>query len=561
MIGLSVTSLRRVRWASGLVVGAVGITYAVLTVTGGLPRSPEGDILGAAIEVPLQLGLLALVVLAWVASLQWPGLGAVVIALGGFGLGLLASVEYPPPVALLVAAVFAVPAFLVWLSWQHRRAPHEIGFLALGTAVLLVATGIGSVRIYDHFFGPAHPTSAVAPIAVDRVAWVWSGDLRPDGLTVVARLADGLRADASLVVEGPSGVTETAPVDPDELGLVRLTVTGLEPDTVHRYVIRVGEELDRGRGHGTFRTAPAGPASFTVAAASCARTASSGLVYDAIRAADPLLYLVTGDIHYGNLEATTPGPFVDTLGRALTAPAQAALYRDVPVGYVWDDHDYGGNDAGADSPTRLAARRAYRASVPHAPLVTGRDGAINHAFTIGRVRFVLTDTRSERTDASLLGADQEAWLLDELTTADRYAVIVWVNPVPWIAPDDPTRDDWGAHADERRRIADAIAAAGVDNLIMVSGDAHMVAIDDGTNSDFSTAGAGGFPVLHAAALDRPGSVKGGPYSEGAFPGAGQFGLLHVRDDGEHVRVTLEGRNWEGRTLVSLDVTFPAEGLP
>lgn len=262
---------------------------------------------------------------------------------------------------------------------------------------------------------------------------------------------------------------------------------------------------------------------------------------------------------YGNLEATDPGPFVDTLGRALSAPAQAALYREVPVGYVWDDHDYGPNDAGADSPTRIAARRAYRASVPHPPLVTGRDGTINHAFTVGRVRFVLTDTRSERTDAALLGKAQEDWLLGELADADRYAVVVWVNPVPWIAPDDPTRDDWGAHADERRRIADAIAAAGVDNLIMVSGDAHMVAIDDGTNSDYSTTGRGGFPVLHAAALDRPGSVKGGPYSEGAFPGAGQFGLLHVQDDGEQVRVTLEGRNWEGRTLASLDVAFPVVG--
>src|SRR5690606_1237836 len=135
---------------------------------------------------------------------------------------------------------------------------------------------------------------------------------------------------------------------------------------------------------------------------------------------------------------------------------------------------------------------------------------------------------SERTDASMLGQRQLTWLLDEIATASRtHALVVWVNPDPWIAPADPGRDDWGGYAGERRRIADAIAEAGTDNLVMLSGDAHMVALDDGTNSDYATGGGAGFPVLHAAALDRPGRVKGGPYSDGAYPGGGQFGVLSV----------------------------------
>jgi hypothetical protein len=174
------------------------------------------------------------------------------------------------------------------------------------------------------------------------------------------------------------------------------------------------------------------------------------------------------------------------------------------------------------------------------------------------VRFLVTDTRSERTSSSMLGPAQESWLLGELANADAWAAVVWVNPDPWIAPDDPSRDDWGAFASERRRIADAIARMGIANLVMVSGDAHMVAIDDGSNSDFSSAGGGGFPVLHAASLDRPGNVKGGPYSEGAFGGAGQFGLVHVHDDGTSVSLELEGRDWTGRTIVSLRVPISGE---
>jgi len=88
----------------------------------------------------------------------------------------------------------------------------------------------------------------------------------------------------------------------------------------------------------------------------------------------------------------------------------------------------------------------------------------------------------------------------------------------------------------------------------------MVAIDDGTNSNYATGGGAGFPVLHGGALDRPGNVKGGPYSEGAFPGGGQFGLLDIIDDGDsQISVILRGMDWAGNELVSLERTFDAPG--
>ena len=86
----------------------------------------------------------------------------------------------------------------------------------------------------------------------------------------------------------------------------------------------------------------------------------------------------------------------------------------------------------------------------------------------------------------------------------------------------------------------------------------MVAIDDGTNTDYSTDQVGGFPLLHAAPLDRPGNVKGGPYSDGTFSGSGQFGTIDVVDDGgDEVEIVLTGRNWEGDTLVRHVVTIDA----
>lgn len=528
------------------------VALSVMNLTGGIPGDAEGDTLASELQDPLQIGFLVLSALGGLVAWRWEPAGAVVMAGAAAALGLLAAFEYPWAISVGVALVFAVPAVLVWLAWRRgwgrRRAVVVVAVVTGALLLVEVATAQG---LYAYYLGPQHPKSATLALAVDRVEWMWSGGMTSRQATVVARLTEGRRR-ARLLLEGPGGgQLRSGSVTADADGIVRLRADGLTPATPYRYTVEVDGRPDRGRGRGRLVTFPEGPASFTLAVASCARTGSNGVVFDTIRRLDPLLYLMTGDLHYENIGSRDPGAFLDVYHRVLTAPAQAALYRAVPVDYVWDDHDYGPNDADADaaSPSRTAARRAYRQAVPHPPLPAGRDGAIYHAFTVGRVRVVVTDTRSERTDRTMLGAEQRDWLLGELRRAGEHALVVWVNPDPWIDATRPGEDTWGGYADERRLIADTIASEGSRNLVMVSGDAHMVAIDDGTNSGYATAGGGGFPVLHAAALDRRGKVKGGPYSEGAYPGPGRFGVVQVDDRGSTVGVELSGRDWRGRTLV------------
>ena len=220
---------------------------------------------------------------------------------------------------------------------------------------------------------------------------------------------------------------------------------------------------------------------------------------------------------------------------------------------MWDDHDYGANNSDALSPSRLAAMAAYRANVPSYELA-GEVSAIYQSFDVGRVRVLMTDARSAREPgASMLGDEQLEWFLDALVAAAKdQALVVWLNPVPWVADASDGGDDWGGYATERQRIAEVIAESGIDNLLMISGDAHMVAIDDGTNTDYSLAGDTGFPLLHAAALDRPGSTKGGPYSEGAIGGSGQYGVVDITDHGEAIHVALRAKRYDGEVLLAYD---------
>jgi phosphodiesterase/alkaline phosphatase D-like protein len=152
----------------------------------------------------------------------------------------------------------------------------------------------------------------------------------------------------------------------------------------------------------------------------------------------------------------------------------------------------------------------------------------------------------------MLGAAQRAWLEAELDGGSHHAaLVVWANSVPWIAAPTQSGDhwDWGGYDDERRRLAAFIQDRSIENLVIVSGDAHMLAIDDGTNSP------GRIPVLQAGSLDRHGSIKGGPYSEGAYPGGGQFALMTIRDDGNEIEVIWSGRDYLDRELVGLRLVF------
>lgn len=539
------------------------LIFAVLAVLQGPPQPPEGPGLERDIQYAFVfIGLFAALI-AWRETLP----GGFLLVITGVVLGVAAAMRYKEETGLFIALLFVVPGSLFLLLWVSGR------WLALQLLTLLLVIGLmaygGTEARARHAraFGPAHPQSTTAKLRVDKVEWLWTGAVNPAGATVKARLVNGAASARLAVSESGSLAAIYSPAQTPvsaQGNVVALTIGGLRPGTRYYFGLEVDGVIDEA-GRGSFRTFPAGPASFSVVVSSCARTGSNGTVFDAIRAEDALLFIIAGDFHYANIDRDDITSFRRAYAAALTAPAQAALYRQTPIAHVWDDHDFAGNNSNARSAARKAARLSYREQVPHYGLPAGeRDAAIYQAFTAGRVRFVMTDSRSER-DAErlpsgaprLLGGVQLAWLKRELLESSRsHGLVVWVNPLPWIAPAISGRDDWGGYAEERTEIADFIAANGINNLLMLSGDAHMLGIDDGSNSDYARSGDAGFPVFQAAALDRPGSIKGGPYSHGIVPGAGQYGLVTFTDNGGAIAVQFSGRDWQRQELISYSFSLP-----
>ncbi|WP_179862188.1 alkaline phosphatase D family protein [Longibacter salinarum] len=435
------------------------------------------------------------------------------------------------------------------------------------TALVLVITLFVLVVGCRYMHGANTPSPAVIP---DSTTILWTGAVTSTTARIVAG-TDYNPADVRLHIDTLSSFrspdtirgmpAERGRMQDDALaGIVHFDLSDLQPGTRYHYrLLARGDVLPERVG--TFTTFDDGPQSFRVILGGCTETGSRHPVFDSIRVASPDLFLHLGDMHYSDIARPELERYRQAYATVHASPEQSRLFRSVPLAYMWDDHDYGPNNSSGAAEVQDIAQRAYRGLVPHYALPAGTTGTVQQAFSVGRVHFILSDLRSARTrnaapdnaSKTMMGVQQKKWFKDELLRARDAAVIIWVSSVPWIANDLQENDRWSGFTTERAELARYIDSVGVaSKLVIASGDAHMVALDDGTNNVYGPGDGIRTPVVQAAALDRRGSAKGGPYTIGPYPnrfslrGAndGQYVRMDIEDDaGDEVCVTWTGRRW------------------
>lgn len=387
----------------------------------------------------------------------------------------------------------------------------------------------------------------------------WSGAVTHDSARVKARLSQTGAASLHLFEEGQAKPRIVGPVATTEVRdfIVDFAITGLRAGTKYEYVLEVDGQLNMSL-RGAFRTfpAPGSAASFSFAFASCAESGSTHEVFDVIRAQNPLFFMNVGDFHYADIETNDINAYRSALRGTYALARQRDLYRNVPLVHTWDDHDFGYEFA--VKPNKAAARLSYQEYQCHYPLAAGQgDVPIYQSFVVGRARVIVTDQRSEFLPGQqMLGRKQMEWFKNQLLAAkDKQPVIFWVSSMPWIGS---TKDNWSVAGSERKEIANFIKQNDIKGLCILSGDAHMLAYDDGANADYADGGGPKIPVYQGASLDRPGSTKGGPYSGGTHPGRGQFGSIQVEDLGNRINVKFSGRRMQSEIISH---SFSVEASP
>ncbi|MBB5851737.1 alkaline phosphatase D family protein [Amycolatopsis umgeniensis] len=312
---------------------------------------------------------------------------------------------------------------------------------------------------------------------------------------------------------------------------VHVPVSGLEPGSQYYYRFHALGKVSR---VGRTRTAPVGPVRrVRFASANCQAFHDGFYAAHAGIAREELDFVVhLGDYVYehgqvgGNPLRDHEGPEVLTLPsyrrrHALykSDPSLRDAHAAHPWFITWDDHEVV-NDYSGTTPA-LQARRsaAYQAWYEHMPVRPDHPSTprIHRQRRWGDLLDLsILDLRQYRSaqnlpDGTILGADQKAWLKDQVTGAGE-AWHCWVNSIMLSQLAKPGgggymfTDQWDGFLAERKEVLTHVAQSGLEDLVVITGDWHSAFVDD-IRPDFADPAS---PVIGTEFTAH--SVSSGAYS-------------------------------------------------
>ena len=235
-----------------------------------------------------------------------------------------------------------------------------------------------------------------------------------------------------------------------------------------------------------------------IAFGSCVNENRSMAFWDVIAAQKPQAFLLIGDNVYGDTRSTNSAdmPTLTASYRKLSARQEFDRFRrNVPMMTTWDDHDLGANDAGGSFAFKEYAEDIYESYWGASDEVKSRPG-VYESRIVGpagkRVQFIILDSRFFRSDlvampyrdpgpplgwyipntdpaATLLGDAQWQWLEAELAKPADLRIIV--SSIQLITSAH-NFESWANFPKERDRFYGLLAAKGVNNALLLTGDRH-----------------------------------------------------------------------------------------
>ncbi len=249
---------------------------------------------------------------------------------------------------------------------------------------------------------------------------------------------------------------------------------------------------------------------------SCAKERLPQPIWEQVIAQNPQLFLFLGDNMYAdtwkadgkNLSSqpvTDPARIVEAYNVLAAKPGFARLRSTTPMLGIWDDHDYGANDAGKEYPLKEASQQhfldffGFSANDPvrqqqgiYHSRITGSEGQ--------RVQFIMLDTRYHRDplndnpqgrpwgkgpylpvtapESTILGEAQWLWLEQELK---KQADIRFIASSIQVVAYQHAWESWGNFPEQRQKLYNLIAETKAEGVIFLSGDRHLTeaSVDQG----------------------------------------------------------------------------------
>lgn len=292
----------------------------------------------------------------------------------------------------------------------------------------------------------------------------------------------------------------------------------------------------------------------TIAFGSCNHEYDEQPLWDPIVSHQPDLWIWLGDNIYGDTDSM---PLMKAkYDQQNSIIAYQKLKAEAPIIGIWDDHDYGKNDAGKNYPYRKESRDLMYdfLDIPQDSPLRQKEGAYG-AYEYGpdeqKVKVILLDARYFRDSlakqdkaylpnetGTMLGEEQWNWLEDELK--NNTAKITVIGSGVQVLSKEHAFEKWDNFPQERAKLLKLLETYQVNGAILLSGDRHIAEISKieipGISHPVYDVTSSGLTHTWKSYQFEPNS-----YRVGDLIAKLNFGLIHLDWQKEGVKVDLEIR--------------------
>ena len=261
---------------------------------------------------------------------------------------------------------------------------------------------------------------------------------------------------------------------------------------------------------------------------------------------------VYGDTRYGSLRKMKSA--YDKQKKVLPD-----FLNDISIFSIWDDHDFGINDGGADYRFKRRAQELYLDfwEITKDDDRSNREGIYfskNEIFFDKKFKFIFLDTRFFRSklkgkksnyieniepDATILGNAQWTWLENELKSDFDFLFIF--SSIQIIAKDHRF-EKWSNFPNERAKLFELLEQFN-DKTILFSGDRHRAGIYR----------KNGIIEVTSSSMNKPGSSfsETDSYLIGKTYPQENYGVLEILENTIHIKI----KDIKGNTLNSIKKSY------
>lgn len=298
---------------------------------------------------------------------------------------------------------------------------------------------------------------------------------------------------------------KTVSVYTGEANIAKLVFSDLEPGTEYHYVVYVNgtAATPEGANSFTFSTQElwqwrSDPPSFTLATGSCNYINQSLYdrpgepygggyeIFNTIAAMDPDLMLWLGDnIYLREVDYGSRSGIIHRYNHTRSTPELQELLRACPHYAIWDDHDFGPDNADRSYIHKDWTLNAFKLFWGNPSYGIPGENGITGSFSVHDVDFFLMDNRTFRTNYELKttghqiwGDEQIDWLIESLKYSKASFKIVASGGQ--FLSDAPLYENHAQYADERANVLRRLDEEGIEGVIFLTGDRHHTELSEMT---------------------------------------------------------------------------------